>query len=372
MSMGIRNALKKTISRVSKHLGPIIISSWAPYSRLAIMGDGSNWVLSQETRELRKIAGQLGIRQFSHRLSDGIRSQCFFFLGQLVLEEEEWFAKENRVGVAYFHGLPGTGYPEFDRLYRHLCLKHTKVHRVQVSHSQMRDTVLSSGISPEKVFLIPIGINLSYFHRQSRESREKARREYGIPQSAVVIGSFQKDGTGWGEGMEPKLVKGPDVFIRTLGILRGRIHELFVVLTGPARGYVKAGLRSLGLPFKHFYFKDYRETGRLFQTLDLYMVTSRQEGGPKAVLESMASGVPLVTTKVGQAMDIVIHGVNGWMVEPEDAEGLAHFGEKIMTHREDLGPILENARKTAEENSYTSQIPLWHDFMEGFVRVDAF
>jgi len=102
------------------------------------------------------------------------------------------------------------------------------------------------------------------------------------------------------------------------------------------------------------------------------MVTSRQEGGPKAVLESMASGVPLVTTKVGQAMDIVIHGVNGWMVEPEDAEGLAHFGEKIMTHREDLGPILENARKTAEENSYTSQIPLWHDFMEGFVRVDAF
>jgi glycosyltransferase involved in cell wall biosynthesis len=39
--------------------------------------------------------------------------------------------------------------------------------------------------------------------------------------------------------------------------------------------------------------------------MDIYIVTGWHEGGPKAVLESMAAGVPLVTTRVGQAMDLV-------------------------------------------------------------------
>jgi len=45
----------------------------------------------------------------------------------------------------------------------------------------------------------------------------------------------------------------------------------------------------------------------MLQALDLYIVASREEGEPKAILESMASGVPLVTTEVGQAMDFVEH-----------------------------------------------------------------
>ena len=62
---------------------------------------------------------------------------------------------------------------------------------------------------------------------------------------------------------------------------------------------------------------------RAITRIDAYVVASRQEGGPKAVLESMACGVPLVTTRVGQAIDLVQHGVNGWMSAPEDANHLA-------------------------------------------------
>ena len=181
------------------------------------------------------------------------------------------------------------------------------------------------------------------------------------------MGSFQKDGQGWGEGLEPKLIKGPDVFLQTIEILKSQIQDLFVLLSGPARGYVMKGLKNLGVDFKHFYLRDYPETGELFQALDLYLVTSRQEGGPKAVLESMSSGVPLVTTRVGQAMDLVIHGENGWMVESEDIEGLAHYAEQALFHQEDLKPVLEGARRTAEANSYDAQIPLWLEFMRDFV-----
>jgi len=99
----------------------------------------------------------------------------------------------------------------------------------------------------------------------------------------------------------------------------------------------------------------------------LYIVASRQEGGPKAVLESMASGVPLVTTRVGQATELVKHGENGWLVDVEDAEGLAHWAEHVIAHRGSLDRVVRAARHTAEANSYEAQVPLWHNFMTGFV-----
>jgi glycosyltransferase involved in cell wall biosynthesis len=81
----------------------------------------------------------------------------------------------------------------------------------------------------------------------------------------------------------------------------------------------------------------------------------------------MASGVPLVTTRVGQAMDLVKHGQNAWMVEVEDAEGLAHWAEYVLVHRGSLTEVLSQGQKTAEANSYEAQIPLWRNFMQGFM-----
>jgi glycosyltransferase involved in cell wall biosynthesis len=345
-----------------------VIHCWPPYTRLFLVSDSPVWVLSEEMREVGAIARQLEINIARKRWLKQAKNQAIFYASQFILLKDQWKQLPHRIALAYFHGHPGTpGYSEFDRCYERLCQNHHCLHRIQVSHTQMRDIVLSSGISPEKVFLIPIGINLFYFFMQTSESRRKARLVYGIPDSAVVVGSFQKDGVGWDEGLEPKLIKGPDVFLRTLEILKSRIPELFVLLSGPARGYVKRGLDRLGIPYRHYFLKHYSEVGQLFQALDVYIVSSRQEGGPKAILEAMASGVPLVTTRVGQAMDLVVHQQNGWMVDVEDAEGLAHWAEYASTHRNSLENILNLGYKTAEANSYESQIPLWRDFMKGFV-----
>jgi glycosyltransferase involved in cell wall biosynthesis len=231
----------------------------------------------------------------------------------------------------------------------------------------MEEIVLSTGIQANKVFRIPVGINLTYFSYKTAVLQETARKDLGIPQSAIVIGSFQKDGVGWGEGMQPKLIKGPDIFLKTIALLRTRIPELFVLLSGPARGYVKHGLEQLKIPYYHIYTKNYSDIGNLYQAIDLYLITSRQEGGPKALLESMASGVPLITTRVGQAMDLVNHGENAWMVEVEDIEGLAYWADYVINHRDDISDVLQSARRTAEENAYDSLIPLWQEFMDGYV-----
>ncbi|KAA0265428.1 MAG: glycosyl transferase family 1 [Chloroflexi bacterium] len=253
-------------------------------------------------------------------------------------------------------------------MYRALKKHHQKLARIQVSHTEMRDAVLESGIDPSKVFLIPIGINLDFFPFRTPDMKTKARVELGIPKTAFVIGSFQKDGVGWGDGLEPKLIKGPDVFVETMKRLKKNIPELFVLLSGPARGFVIKGLEEAQIPCQHVYLRSYPEIAKLFQALDLYVVASRQEGGPKAVLESMASGVPLVTTRVGQAMDLVKHGENAFMTDVEDVDALASSALRVYRSTPaDLQPMLDDGRRTAEANSYESQVPLWAEFMKGFV-----
>ncbi|MBX4206173.1 glycosyltransferase family 4 protein [Candidatus Parcubacteria bacterium] len=226
----------------------------------------------------------------------------------------------------------------------------------------MEALIKSSGIAPEKVMRIPIGVDLDIFKPQTAESRAQSRKVLDIPADAVVIGSFQKDGVGWGEGNEPKMIKGPDVFLEVIGKLKNEIPNLWVLLSGPARGYVKKGLEKLGVPYRHTYFKDYRDIAALYDALDLYLVASREEGGPKAVLESMAKSVPLVTTAVGQAADLVKHGENAMMSPIGDASLLARHSLDILKDQELKAKLTVGGFATATENSFEAQLPLWKEF----------
>jgi glycosyltransferase involved in cell wall biosynthesis len=131
---------------------------------------------------------------------------------------------------------------------------------------------------------------------------------------------------------------------------------------------VKKGLDELQIPYKHVYLKSYPDVAEMFWALDIYLVASRQEGGPKAILESMASGIPIVSTRVGQAVDLIRNGENGWLTDVEDVEGLAASVLQVYGLGDDaLTPVLEHGRESAKANDYTAQIPLWASFMKGFV-----
>jgi glycosyltransferase involved in cell wall biosynthesis len=163
-------------------------------------------------------------------------------------------------------------------------------------------------------------------------------------------------------------VKGPDVLLAAAERLRERVPELFFLLTGPARGYVKQGLDGLGIPHRHLLLPDVESLSQAYHAIDVCLVSSRDEGGPRAVLEALATGVPLVTTRVGQAADLVRHGENGWMVPIEDAEGLAIWTIHVADARSDeLERVSRAGRATAEENSYEALVPRWRALLDGFV-----
>lgn len=313
-----------------------------------------------------RLARRLGLRVASAEHAVGARRQSVFYANQFVLGDPGIFAKGDRVAVWYLHGASPDQDPALRACYDSFRGQHARLSRVQVSNRAMRDFVLGAGVDASKVFFIPIGVSLDLFALHDEASRQRARDRLTIPRDAVVVGSFQKDGVGWGDGFEPKLIKGPDVFVAACRALRARTRELFVLLSGPARGYVKRQLESAGIHYRHEYPRDYACVAELYGALDLYLVTSREEGGPKAVLEAMASGVPLVSTRVGQAADLVRHGENGWLAEVDDVEAIVHWSGVALA---DTSPasIRDAARATAEANAYERQDPLWADFHRGFV-----
>ena len=197
-------------------------------------------------------------------------------------------------------------------------------------------------------------------------------RALGLPGGAFVVGSFQKDGVGWGEGLEPKLIKGPDVLLAVAERLAETLPELHFLLTGPARGYVRSGLERLGIPYRHLLLPDVDAVAEMYPAIDVCLVASRDEGGPRAVLESMATRVPLVTTRVGQAADLVRAARTAGWWSPRTSRGW--WTRSAASRRRETGSstaVLDAGRRVAEENSYVALRPRWRDLLEGFVALPA-
>jgi glycosyltransferase involved in cell wall biosynthesis len=327
------------------------------FSKLYVVGDRLGWSIDDDRARLAATARRLGYGVGSNRLLRLARHQSVFQHNHFNALREHWLESSHRLGLSYFHGRPGTeGYPEFDRAYELLRRHAARIDRIQVTHDEMRELVVGAGVPEERVFKIPIGIDLEHF------ALRPPRRESGF-----VIGSFVKDGVGMDDGLEPKLLKGPDTFVAVVAQLRERIPELSVLLTGPARGYVRAELERLAVPHEHRFARSRAELGVAYGDVDVCLVTSRQEGGPKAALEAMASGIPLVSTRVGQAAELVVDGENGLLADVDDVDALAAAVVRVNADPSLRARLRDAGRATAEEHAEERLDARWGQLLEGFV-----
>lgn len=217
------------------------------------------------------------------------------------------FPKKTKIIVTYFHGKFGDG-PLIEKNLSFLIENQDRVDSVVVSFSLMKKRLIESGLNPRLLKQIPIGVSTTIFEPpRSKQQIASIRKSLGIPSSHFVIGSFQKDGEGWREGLTPKLIKGPDIFVDTVRELSRKL-PIFILLSGPSRGFVMKELDFYKIPYSHFYAQSSTEMVKLYQALDLYLITSREEGGPKGLIESLSVGCPVVTTPVGMATDMLMDG----------------------------------------------------------------
>lgn len=332
------------------------------YSFIFIVGDNADWAIDEEAKGLLSIAKKLGFKTSRTKKVWLNIPQIVHYASQFSILDDSIYKSRHKISVDYFHGQPEDG-ESYRKCFEALKNKN-EISRIRVSNSSMADSLKAYGVESSKISRIPIGVDLELFKQRTRDAKIAARLKLGIPENAVVIGSFQKDGVGWGEGNEPKSIKGPDIFLAVVKELKKDIPNIFILLSGPSRGFIKNGLKELGIPFTHLFPKSYSEVPSLYDALDLYLITSREEGGPKSCLESMAKGVPLVTTRVGQAADLVVNGENAMMAEKDDVASLAKLSLEVLRDPGLEKRLCVNARQTAEANSIEAQLPLWKKYFE--------
>ncbi|MFZ4575186.1 MAG: glycosyltransferase family 4 protein [Phycisphaerales bacterium] len=148
---------------------------------------------------------------------------------------------------------------------------------------------------------------------------ERAAEELrALGADTYVIANFHRDteGAGIATAPAPKLVKGPDVFCEILAELRRRGRRVAALLAGPRRHWVCGRLADLGVPFVFAGARtpgdDYprailprQELAALYRLANLCLITSRSEGGPRAVLEAGAASLPVLSSRVGHAPDVL-------------------------------------------------------------------
>jgi len=335
-------------------------------AKLAIVADGADWSLGWDAYELKLTCQRLGIKTV-HPLTRFFDPEVStFHVSQFDIANYKWESLWGRSGFAMFHGHENDG-NEFQKIWDRIKTSRQYFSTFQVSNHAMKAELLQAGLNTDQISVIPIGINPSFFWPQSDESKRFYRAKYSIPKNAHVIGSFQKDGEGWGSGDIPKLIKGPDVFLKAIQLLHAKIPSLFVLLTGPSRGYVKNGLKDMNIPYKHIYLNSYPEIGGVYQCLDAYIVASRIEGGPKAILESMASRVPIISTRVGQADDIIVNSINGWVCEKENYSEIAQKCAQAMLNKNLRESITQQGLMTASQHTYQMQSSAWSDLLQNLV-----
>ena len=244
-----------------------------------------------------------------------------------------YMSNKNAFITSFFHGKPEDG-PEVALHIENFLQSESKLSKIIVSTSLVEKRLKEWGVPAAKIERIPIGVDTTLFTLPTPEQRAKAREKFGFRSEQIVIGSFQKDGVGWKEGNEPKLIKGPDIFIETV-VQLSKVIPVAVLLTGPARGFVKNGLEKSHIPYKHIYLENYVDLLSCYHALDLYLITSREEGGPLGLMESMSCGVPVVSTPVGMAPDLIIDGISGGLAENIQVEMLVNkvvsVIEKVQT-----------------------------------------
>jgi glycosyltransferase involved in cell wall biosynthesis len=149
--------------------------------------------------------------------------------------------------------------------------------------------------------------------------------------------------------LEPQ--KGVDVLIRALTDVEEA--DLLVVGDGSERASLEKLAHSIGVSDR-VEWKGWSDTPRSYLgTLDVFVLPSRNEGFPLAVLEALLAGTAVVATDVGSVADVIRDGNTGLLVPPEDPAALAEALRRLFADSA-LAPCLGERGRQVVLDHYTA------------------
>jgi glycosyltransferase involved in cell wall biosynthesis len=162
------------------------------------------------------------------------------------------------------------------------------------------------------VTIVPHGVDAKFF----RKTKVTSQR-FGIPYGRFVLGFIGTKGSDTDRGR-----KGTDVLLAVVREAALRLPHLHVVLGGIGWDKELAEFKELGISASATGYIRKSDLPALYSALDVYLLTSRVEGGPCTVFEAMACETAVVSTRVGAVPELIVDGVNGYSSDVDDSGSL--------------------------------------------------
>lgn len=161
-------------------------------------------------------------------------------------------------------------------------------------------------------YLPGVGIALDKFNTVEID-RELKRRQLGLPEDAFVVLSVGELNTN----------KNHEVVIRAIKNLKNSKIHYIICGKGKLEVYLNNLNKKLGLEEQIHLLGFRNDIPEIFKISDVFAFPSYREGLPVALMESMASGLPVVASNIRGNSDLVEDGKCGYLLEPKDAEGFS-------------------------------------------------
>ncbi len=203
---------------------------------------------------------------------------------------------------------------------------------ITVSESVKRDFVAKTGIRPEIVTVIPSGVDLNV----------EARKEPILdPGHVPIIGTAGPLET----------VKGLPFFLGAASrvLQTGRDVEFLVSGAGPEEANLRRLARDLGISSKVTFVPYMLNFAESLSAMDIFCLPSLQQGLGTIMLEAMASGIPVIASRVGGVYGVIHDQHNGLLVPPSNSRQLADRILELLCDPLRARHIGENGRELVQE-----------------------
>jgi glycosyltransferase involved in cell wall biosynthesis len=208
--------------------------------------------------------------------------------------------------VSTCHGfIDSTAHGRFYQWLQRLALR--RFDAVIAVSSPIAERVRDAGVDVRKIHLVP---NV-FASATTALGREDARKRLDLPDAPII---------GWVGRLSAE--KGPDLALDAFARLGRSDVRLVVIGAGPDESALRARAATIGIEKSVLWRGIVPDAGALFPAFDAFLLSSRTEGTPIALLEAIAAGVPVVATRVGGVPDVVDES-SGRLVESGDVGALA-------------------------------------------------
>lgn len=231
--------------------------------------------------------------------------------------------------VHTFHGFHYTHLNPFYRWF-YLCIEKLFAYAtdvfISVSESEKNSCVKAGIVSGDKIVVVLNGVQIPSFRKRTLTKKGT---------TLVNISRLSRE-------------KGIDVLLDIVITLSREYQDfqLLIIGDGPERAKLERKTRENGIE-KFVSFLGFRhDVSNLLEQADIYITASRGEGMPLTVLEAMATSLPVVASNVVGNVDVVVHGVNGFLYNINKPNEASECLLKLVNDTALCDSMSKNAYKT--------------------------